>query len=272
MAPWPSCWPTRRPMPMPRATWTGWSRGTPPWSGCTSTEPVLGGSAATPRPPAAMAMAIRRLAGNRGSNGVEATGSHCSGDPVVPEPVTVPSAAPAAGSPTAVGDPGRAADRRQGQRRHHVRPVPGRLRVARSRPSRPRTRRDGYGSRTNQALLHRRGIAHTIPEPRDQQANRRRKVRGRPPGRLRRGPLRPPQGRRTRLLSGRTVTWTGHSLRRAGPQVRRRARPRRATDLAPVIRRTLRAAPLDGLRGCPSSPRGSPEPRETLTPVPSAAG
>ncbi len=64
------------------------------------------------------------------------------------------------------------------------------LRVARVGPGRPRTCPDylvadkGYSSRANRALLRRRGIAHTIPEPRDQQANRRRKgsAGGRPVG------------------------------------------------------------------------------------------
>lgn len=64
------------------------------------------------------------------------------------------------------------------------------LRVAHAGPGRPRTRPSyvvadkGYSSRANRALLRRRGIAHTIPEPRDQAANRRRKgsVGGRPVG------------------------------------------------------------------------------------------
>ncbi len=64
------------------------------------------------------------------------------------------------------------------------------LRVARTGPGRPRTCPDylvadkGYSSRANRALLRRRGIAHTIPEPRDQAANRRRKgfAGGRPVG------------------------------------------------------------------------------------------
>jgi transposase len=55
------------------------------------------------------------------------------------------------------------------------------LRVARTGPGRPRTRPDylvadkGYSSRANRSLLRRRKIAHTIPEPADQQANRRRR-------------------------------------------------------------------------------------------------
>lgn len=66
----------------------------------------------------------------------------------------------------------------------------GGLRVARPGPGRPRTRPDyvladkGYSSRANRDLLRRRGIAHTIPEPRDQQANRVRRgsAGGRPVG------------------------------------------------------------------------------------------
>jgi transposase len=64
------------------------------------------------------------------------------------------------------------------------------LRVARSGPGRPRTRPEylladkGYSSRANRELLRRRSIGHTIPEPRDQQANRHRKgsAGGRPVG------------------------------------------------------------------------------------------
>jgi transposase len=64
------------------------------------------------------------------------------------------------------------------------------LRVARTGPGRPRTRPDyvladkGYSSRANRELLRRRGIAHTIAEPRDQRANRRAKgsAGGRPVG------------------------------------------------------------------------------------------
>jgi transposase len=66
----------------------------------------------------------------------------------------------------------------------------GSLRVARTGPGRPRTRPEhlladkGYSSRANRSLLRRRGISHTIPEPRDQQANRARRGRagGRPVG------------------------------------------------------------------------------------------
>ena len=64
------------------------------------------------------------------------------------------------------------------------------LAVARPGPGRPRTRPDyvlgdkGYSSRANRVLLRRRGIAHTIPEPRDQRANRQRRGSrgGRPVG------------------------------------------------------------------------------------------
>jgi transposase len=63
------------------------------------------------------------------------------------------------------------------------------IKVARSGPGRPRTRPDrviadkGYSSRQIRRYLRRRGIAHTIPERGDQQANRgRRGPRGgRPP-------------------------------------------------------------------------------------------
>jgi len=64
------------------------------------------------------------------------------------------------------------------------------LQVARVGPGRPRTRPDyvladkGYSSRVNRELLRRRHVSHTIPEPRDQQANRRRRGSrgGRPVG------------------------------------------------------------------------------------------
>ena len=64
------------------------------------------------------------------------------------------------------------------------------LRVERPGCGRPRTRPDylvadkGYSARAHRESLRRRGIAHTIPEPADQQANRRRRGRsgGRPVG------------------------------------------------------------------------------------------
>lgn len=66
----------------------------------------------------------------------------------------------------------------------------GSVRVQLNAPGRPRTRPDhvladkGYSSRANRELLRRRGIAHTIPEPSDQQANRTRRgsAGGRPVG------------------------------------------------------------------------------------------
>ena len=64
------------------------------------------------------------------------------------------------------------------------------IRVSRAGAGRPRTRPDrviadkAYSSRANRTLLRRRGIAHTIPEPADQQANRVRRGQrgGRPCG------------------------------------------------------------------------------------------
>ena len=58
------------------------------------------------------------------------------------------------------------------------------------RPGRPRRRPDrvladkGYSSRANRTLLRSRGIPHTIPEPKDQKANRARRGSkgGRPVG------------------------------------------------------------------------------------------
>ncbi|WP_210431002.1 IS5 family transposase [Streptomyces physcomitrii] len=68
--------------------------------------------------------------------------------------------------------------------------VLGRIRVPRPLGGRPRTRPDhvsgdkAYSSRRNRRYLRRRHIRHTIPEPKDQRANRRRKGRegGRPTG------------------------------------------------------------------------------------------
>ena len=65
-----------------------------------------------------------------------------------------------------------------------------RIRVPRPRGGRPRTRPDhvsgdkAYSSRRNRRYLRRRRIRHTIPEPRDQRANRRRRgsAGGRPAG------------------------------------------------------------------------------------------
>ncbi|MEU6729797.1 IS5 family transposase, partial [Nonomuraea wenchangensis] len=66
----------------------------------------------------------------------------------------------------------------------------GSIRVPRLGPGRPRTRPaslaadKAYSSRANRAYLRRRKIRHTIPEPRDQRANRRRRGSrgGRPTG------------------------------------------------------------------------------------------
>lgn len=65
----------------------------------------------------------------------------------------------------------------------------GRIRVPRLGPGRPRTRPDkvradkAYGSRANRAYLSKRGISCTIPEKRDQIANRKKRGSqgGRPP-------------------------------------------------------------------------------------------
>lgn len=68
--------------------------------------------------------------------------------------------------------------------------VLGRVRVPRPLGGRPRTRPDhvsgnkAYSSRRNRRYLRRRNIKHTIPEPKDQRAHRRRKgtTGGRPTG------------------------------------------------------------------------------------------
>ncbi|WP_107500058.1 IS5 family transposase, partial [Streptomyces sp. SM9] len=65
-----------------------------------------------------------------------------------------------------------------------------RIRVPRPLGGRPRTRPDhvsgdkAYSSRRNRSYLRRRDIRHTIPEPKDQRANRRRRgsAGGRPTG------------------------------------------------------------------------------------------
>jgi transposase len=69
-------------------------------------------------------------------------------------------------------------------------PLMAALRVAQTGPGRPRTcpgyvvADKGYSSRANRALLRSRGIAHTIAQPSDQAAHRRRKgsAGGRPVG------------------------------------------------------------------------------------------
>ncbi len=69
-------------------------------------------------------------------------------------------------------------------------PVLERIRVPRTGEGRPRTTPDrlsadkAYSSRSNRRYLRRRRIKHTIPEPRDQRANRRRRGSrgGRPVG------------------------------------------------------------------------------------------
>lgn len=71
-----------------------------------------------------------------------------------------------------------------------LRPVLEAIRVPRLGPGRPRTRPDSLAddkacsSRANRTYLRRRGIRHTIPEPADQQANRRKRgsAGGRPTG------------------------------------------------------------------------------------------
>jgi transposase len=71
-----------------------------------------------------------------------------------------------------------------------LRRVPANIRIPRLGPGRPRTRPDSlaadkaYSSRVNRAYLRRRKIRHTIPEPRDQRADRRRRgsAGGRPTG------------------------------------------------------------------------------------------
>lgn len=68
--------------------------------------------------------------------------------------------------------------------------VPEKIRVPRIGRGRPRTRPDSlsadkaYSSRNNRRYLRRRKIRHTIPEPRDQRANRRGRgsAGGRPAG------------------------------------------------------------------------------------------
>src|SRR4051794_41518074 len=69
MAPGPSCWPARTPMPTRPGSWTGWSRSTPRWSGCTSTGRARGGSAATrPRSHPMTGRTAQRAASARGAS------------------------------------------------------------------------------------------------------------------------------------------------------------------------------------------------------------
>src|SRR4051812_49302122 len=180
MAPGPSCWPALTPMPTRPGSWTGWSRSTPPWSGCTSTGRARGGSAATrPRSHPMTRRTAQRAASARGASPNDKN-SH-------PEPL--------------IGEPGdHAIGRSRGGLTTKVHaltdgagrvlvvlltagnvhdttmfgPLLAAVRVARTGPGRPRTRPDylvadkGYSSRANRQLLRRRGIAHTIAQPGDQ--------------------------------------------------------------------------------------------------------
>src|SRR3712207_163183 len=83
MEPGQSCWRGPKPMPTPPGSWTGWSRRTPRWSGCISTGPAPGESAATPPPSAATAATTRRAAGAPDESPTDAD---CHSEPAVVEP------------------------------------------------------------------------------------------------------------------------------------------------------------------------------------------
>src|SRR5215212_1777735 len=82
MARGPSCWPGRRPTPMPPVSWTGWSRRTPRWCGCISTVPAPDESVATPQPCAAKPTTTRAA----GARDDPPTGTDYPAEPAVTEP------------------------------------------------------------------------------------------------------------------------------------------------------------------------------------------
>lgn len=99
-------------------------------------------------------------------------------------------------------------------------PVLERIRVKRLGGGHPRTRPDhlggdkAYSSRRNRRYPRRRQIKHTIPEPKDQRANRRRKSR-RPARRLRQGEIQAPERGRAHDHPARALPRRGYALRQA---------------------------------------------------------
>ncbi len=138
------------------------------------------------------------MTGRRGTERAEPPGTGCAGEPVVTEPGDHAIGRSRGGLTTKVhaltDGRGRALvvllSAGNVNDTTMFAPLLAGLRIARAGPGRPRTCPDylvadkGYSSRANRTLLRRRGIAHTIPEPRDQRANRRRKgsAGGRPAG------------------------------------------------------------------------------------------
>src|SRR4051794_18771130 len=191
----PGCWLALRPMPMRPGSWTGWSRWTPPWCGCTSTGPPPGGPAATPPP---SPPTLRRSPRSRGSaRGAWSNDNNSRRQPLIGEPGDHAIGRSRGGLTTKVHALTDGAGRvlvvlLTGGNVHDTTmftQLMAALRVARTGPGRPRTRPDylladkGYSSRANRGLLRDRGIGHTIPEKNDQAANRRRRgsAGGRPP-------------------------------------------------------------------------------------------
>src|SRR5215212_962514 len=196
MARGPNCWPVPRPTPTRLGSWTGWSRSTPRWCGCTSTARAHGGSAATRPPSHPMS---RRRARRRGSaRGASPNDKNSRRKPLIGEPGDHAIGRSRGGLTTKVhaltDGAGRVLVVLLTGGNVHDSPMfiqlMAALRVARTGPGRPRTRPDylladkGYSSRANRRLLRDRGIAHTIPEKTDQAAHRRRRgsAGGRPPG------------------------------------------------------------------------------------------
>ncbi|MDH6193233.1 hypothetical protein M2168_006351 [Streptomyces sp. CZ24] len=131
-----------------------------------------------------------------------------------------------------------------------------RIRVPRPLVGRPRTRPGhvsgdkAYSSRRNRRYLRRRRIKHTIPEPRNQRANRRRRgsAGGRPAG-FDRERYRRAQRGRTDHQPTQELPRGRHPLRQAGLRLPRHGH-RSGSPLmaAPMIRRTV---PSSRDRGCP---------------------
>src|SRR3954471_2569557 len=196
MAPGPSCWPALTPMPTRPGSWIGWSRSTPPWSGCTSTGRARGGSAATrPRSHPMTRRTAQRAVSARGASPNDKN-SHP--EPLIGEPDDHAIGRSRGGLTTKVhaltdGHGRVLVFRLTGGNVHDSRAFAALLDavgVPRSGAGRPRTRPDylladkAYSSRAARILLRGRGIPHTIAEPDDQKANRRRKgsAGGRPVG------------------------------------------------------------------------------------------
>ncbi|WP_425315901.1 transposase [Streptomyces olivoreticuli] len=133
-------------------------------------------------------------------------------------------------------------------------PVLERIRVPRPGGGHPRTRPDhlggdkAYPSRQNRRYLRRRQIKHTIPERKDQRANRPApRQRGRPSHRLRQDDLQTPQRSQANDQRPQGLPRHSHPLRQKGvylPQHRHRCCP---SPMASLM--TFQTVPRQGSYG-----------------------